>query len=89
MITRRDLAKKIIDYLYGRISLDELVDWAERCLMEEDFEESYFDLIRDILSYIGLSNVPAFGLAWEDCKNFLEKLGYGVQIEIYEKVGNE
>jgi len=48
MITRRDLAKKIIDYLYSRISLDELVDWAERCLMEEDFEESYFDLIRDI-----------------------------------------
>ena len=89
MITTRDLANKLIDYIYNKISLRELVDWAERVFMEEEFEEEHFDIIREILAYIGLSDVAAFGLTWEDCKRFLERLGYGVNIEVYEKSGNK
>jgi hypothetical protein len=34
MITREMLARKLSEYLRHRISLQELVDWAERTMME-------------------------------------------------------
>ncbi|PMQ01810.1 MAG: hypothetical protein CBR30_03830 [Dictyoglomus sp. NZ13-RE01] len=76
MITTKDLASKLINYMYNKISIEELVNWAEKAFMEEEFEEEHFDTIRDILAYIGLSDIIDFHLTWEDCKKFLEKLEY-------------
>ena len=33
-ITRQKIGQKLIDYLYHRITLAELVDWAESAMME-------------------------------------------------------
>ncbi len=79
-ITRKDVARKIADYLHHRIMLEELVDWAENVMMEADFESHDFEAIRDVVSMIGLADVKAFGMTWEDCEHFLSRLGYKARV---------
>ena len=83
-ITRQKVGQKLIDYLYHRITLAELVDWAESAMMEADFEEKDFELVRDIVSRVGLGDVKAFGMTWEDCEDFLLRLGYRLSVKISE-----
>jgi len=82
MITRQTVAEKIKAYLQQRLTLTSLVDWAERAMMENDFEQGYFDEIRDVISRLGLADVRAFGLTWEDIQSFLDQLGYRVSVEV-------
>lgn len=82
MIARHDVAEKLNDYLHHRLTLDEIVSWAEAAMMNEDFDPSDFGNIRDIVARIGLANVRAFGLTWEDCKDFLTRLGYKVRLDV-------
>lgn len=82
MITRREVAAKLTDYLRHRLTLEELVDWAEKAMMEEEFEESYFEELRDILSRLGLADAEKFGLTWEDCEDYLGRLGYRIKVEV-------
>jgi hypothetical protein len=83
-ITRQKTAQKLIDYIYHRITLAELVDWAESAMMESDFEEKDFENVRDIVSRVGLGDVKAFGMTWEDCEDFLSRLGYRISIKVSE-----
>lgn len=83
-ITRQKVSQKLIDYLYHRITLAELVDWAESAMMEADFEEKDFELVRDIVSRVGLADVKAFGMTWEDCEDFLSQLGYRLSVKVSE-----
>lgn len=83
-ITRQKVAQRLIDYLYHRITLTELVDWAESAMMEADFEEQDFEILREIISRVGLADVKAFGMTWEDCEDFLSRLGYRVSVRICE-----
>ena len=83
-ITRQGVAQKLIDYLYHRITLAELVDWAESAMMEADFEEQDFEILREIVGRVGLADVRAFGMTWEDCKDFLSRLGYCVSVTVSE-----
>lgn len=85
-VTRKILFNKIIGYLNHRIGLPELIDWAEQVIMDADFAEQYFDDIRDIVAKIGLANVRAFGLTWQDCEDFWQRLGYRARVEIVELV---
>jgi len=78
--TRTDVIAKIDDYLQHRIDLAELVDWAEQVMMEGDFLDADRDLLRDVVARIGVADVRAFGLAWEDCEDLLRRLGYRVEI---------
>ncbi|MDP6041297.1 MAG: hypothetical protein QGG64_22310 [Candidatus Latescibacteria bacterium] len=75
-ITRDLLADQLKSYLNEQTSLASLVDWAEGAMFESDFEEGDFELIRDIVAKLGVSDVAAFGLTWEDAKSRLESLGY-------------
>ncbi|PYI82223.1 MAG: hypothetical protein DMF05_00250, partial [Verrucomicrobia bacterium] len=75
-ITRQIVADKIVEYLHGKLSQAELVDWAERAMMDADFNESDIDLLSDIVGRLGLADVAEFGLRWQDCEEFLRKLGY-------------
>ncbi len=84
MITRHDVVARLTDYLHHRISLEELVGWAEDAMMEEEFDEHDLEVLRGIVGRIGLANVKEFGLAWEDCEAFLLHLGYCVQIQVTE-----
>jgi len=79
-ITRQMVADKITDYLHGKLSQAELVDWAERAMMDADFDESDTDLLTDIVARLGLADVAEFGLRWRDCEEFLRRLGYRAKV---------
>jgi hypothetical protein len=79
-ITRRIVADKITDYLHGKVSQAQLVDWAERAMMEADFNEPHIDVLSDIIGRLGLADVAEFGLRWQDCEEFLRRLGYRAKV---------
>ena len=81
-VTRHLLADKIVSFLRQETSLAELVDWAERAMVEGAYSEADFDVIADILSHLAVADVKAFGLSWEDCRNYLERLGYQARVEV-------
>ena len=82
VIRREDVAHKLEDYLHQRLTLAELVDWAEKVMQEGDFDEPDLEILRDIVSRLGLADVRTFGLTWEDCSNHLTRLGYRVNVEV-------
>lgn len=51
-------------------------------MLEGDFEDGYFEPQCDVVSRIGLSDVSAFGLTWEDCDGFFRNLGYHARVEL-------
>ena len=75
-ITRQITADKIADYLHGKLSQAELVDWAERAMMDAEFEAADAELLSDIIGRLGLADVAEFGLRWQDSEEFLRRLGY-------------
>jgi hypothetical protein len=79
-ITRRIVADKITDYLHGKVSQAQLVDWAERAMMEADFDEPDIDVLSDIIGRLGLADVAEFGLRWQDWEEFLRRLGYRAKV---------
>ncbi|MFZ3092188.1 MAG: hypothetical protein WA240_16395 [Nitrospirota bacterium] len=84
LVTKKLLVEMLLKYINRTISLAELVDWAEEMVREADFEEGYLELIGDILARIGLADVKEFGLTWDDCYDYLHKLGYDVKVELLE-----
>jgi hypothetical protein len=83
-INRQIAAQKLSDYLQHNITMTQLVDWAETAMMDEELEKQNSELLRDILSRIGLADVRAFGLTWEDCEDFLARLGYKISVTVNE-----
>ncbi|MBI3301471.1 MAG: hypothetical protein HYZ72_05250 [Deltaproteobacteria bacterium] len=81
-LTREIVVRKLEAYLHHQLSLDDLVVWANVAMMEGDFEEEHFDAIRDAVARLGLADVRAFGLTWEECENLLQHLGYHARVEI-------
>ena len=84
MVTRDDVANRLKAYLQRRLGLPELVDWAEDAMRMEEFASAEFDAIRDAVATLGLADVRAFGLTWEDCERLLSDLGYRAKIEIHK-----
>jgi hypothetical protein len=78
-ITRQIVADQIGAYLLHRTSLEQLVDWAERGIMDADFESS---AVRDAVAHLGLADTRAFGLTWDDCQRLLHNLGFAAHVEI-------
>jgi len=84
-ISRQIVANKITDYLHGTVRQTELVDWAERAMMDADFDKSDVDLLTDIVGRLGLADVAEFGLRWQDCEEFLRRLGYRAKVIVSSK----
>lgn len=82
-ITKEKTAAQLGAYLSHGITLDELVDWAEMAMMEGDFPDEGSDVLAEVIARIGVSDVRAFGLTWEDCESMLQKIGYKSRVEIY------
>jgi len=80
-ITRRIVADQLGAYLGGRqeLSLESLVDWAEQQMMDGEFES---DAVRNAVARLGVADVRAFGLTWEDCRDILHDLGFDAQVQI-------
>jgi hypothetical protein len=81
IITKQQLAVNLLNYLQHKTSLNDLVDWAENALMEGDIQDDEPEIVRDILVRLGLADVKAFGLFWEDCNDIMKKLGYVLKID--------
>ncbi len=82
IVTKELVADKIAAYLHHRITLEELVDWAENAMMEGEFDEKDAVSVSRVVARLGVADVRAFGLTWADCEELLGQLGYSARIEI-------
>ena len=82
VVSKETVARKLLAYLRREITLAALVDWAESAMMDAEFAQQDLPVIRDIVARLGLADVRAFGLLWEDCEEMLRRLGYAVRLEI-------
>jgi hypothetical protein len=80
--TRVQVIEKIDDYLRHRITLADLVDWAEQVMMEGDFAAGDYELLRDVVARLGVADVRAFGLTWEECEDLVGRLGYRAEVTL-------
>lgn len=80
-ITKDTVAEKIEGYLHYRIGLKDLVDWAENAVMNGDFDAYDAAVLTEVVARIGVADVRAFGLTWEDCEVLLRRLGYSARVE--------
>jgi cobyrinic acid a,c-diamide synthase len=81
-ITKQTVADKIAAYLHHEITLAQLVDWAELALMEGELTEADASTLSAVIARLGVADVRAFGLAWEDCESLLRQLGFSSRIEV-------
>ena len=49
-------------------------------MMDADFDKHDVDLLTDIVGRLGLADVAEFGLRWQDCEEFLRRLGYKAKV---------
>ena len=83
VITRQGVADQLSAYLRGQQQLADLVSWAEEAMREGEFDESDFIAIRDVVARLGLADLAAFGLTWEDAVEMLSRLGYRATVKIH------
>jgi hypothetical protein len=81
-ITKHVVADQIATYLHHEITLAQLVDWSERALMDGEFAEDDAATLSQVVSRLGVADVRAFGLAWDDCEEMLRKLGFAPRVEV-------
>lgn len=80
IVTREMTGARLTAYLRSELSLEELVDWAERQVMEAQFDSTP---VRDVVARLGVADVRAFGLTWEDCRRLLDLLGLKAQVNVH------
>lgn len=80
MITRETVRDMLLGYLNARIPLPRLVEWAEQALAEEAVAPQDAEVISASLARLGLADVRAFGLTWQDIDATLAALGYQAQV---------
>ena len=81
-ITRQTVAEKLAAYLHHQTPLAQLVDWAENAVMTGEFPPADAPVLTQVVARLGLADVRAFGLTWEDCEQTLRALGYTVRVEL-------
>ena len=82
MITRETVQSHISAYLNHKLSLAELVDWAETALLDDAVDERDASVLRDVVARLGVADVRQFGLTWEDFSNLLARLGYITEVRV-------
>jgi hypothetical protein len=81
-ITRQTAARKLDAYLKGRLTLAALVDWAKDAMCWGEFESPHVATLRDVVGRLGLADVRAFSLDWDECVRLLRRLGYRARVEV-------
>lgn len=82
VITKQTVAEKIAAYLHHEITPAQLVDWAENAIMDGELAERDAETLSPVIARLGVADVRAFGLAWEDCEELLHKLGFSPRVEV-------
>jgi hypothetical protein len=80
MITRQTVRDEILAYLNHKTTLAQLVDWAENAMNEGTLDPQDANVLSDVIGRIGLADVEDFGLSWDDCYDFMSRLGYKVAV---------
>ena len=81
-ITKQTVADKIAAYLHHEMTLAQLVDWAENALLDGEFAEGDARILSSVIGRLGVADVRAFGLAWDDCEELLHQLGFCPRVEV-------
>ena len=81
-ITKKAVASKIAAYLHHEISSKQLVAWAEEQMMDGEVVELDAAVLGFVLARLGVADVKAFGLSWEDCGDLLGQLGYAARVDV-------
>ncbi|MBT3605842.1 MAG: hypothetical protein HOE48_10535 [Candidatus Latescibacteria bacterium] len=81
VITREVLAQKLKNYLSGEEQFEQLISWSEDIMMDGEIATQDFEIIRDIIARLGVSDVASFGLSWEELNAMLNRLGYKTRLE--------
>jgi len=81
-ITRQKVARKLADYLDGKIPVEALVEWAEGAMADGIFPPEESEILAQAVARLGLADVRAFGLTWEDCQDVFRTLGLSAKIEL-------
>jgi cobyrinic acid a,c-diamide synthase len=81
-ITKQTVADQIAAYLHHEITLAQLVDWAESVLLDGELAERDAQTLSAVVARLGVADVRAFGLAWDDCEELLHKLGFSPRVEV-------
>lgn len=82
LVTKQTVADKIAAYLQHEITLAQLVDGSERALMDGELAGRDAKTLSSVIARLGVADVRAFGLAWEDCEELLRKLGFLPRVEV-------
>jgi hypothetical protein len=82
IITKQTVADKITAYLHHEITLTQLVDWAENATLDGELAEGDAKMLSPVIARLGVADVRAFGLAWEDCEELLRKLGFSPRVNV-------
>ena len=51
-------------------------------MMDGDFSEQDVGALSAVISRLGVADVRAFGLTWEDCERLLRQLGYAARVDV-------
>ncbi len=81
MIMRQTVRDHLVEYLNHKLTLAQLVDWAENVMNEGELDPKDAPILRNVIARVGVADVKAFGLTWEDCYDFLSSLGYRVEVK--------
>ncbi len=81
-ITKKTVADKIAAYLHHEITLAQLVDWSEHAILNGELAERDASMLSTVIARLGVADVRAFGLPWEDCEELLGKLGFIPRVEV-------
>ena len=81
-ITKQVVAEQIAAYLRHQMTLAQLVDWSEGALMDGQLAEEDASTLAQVVARLGVADVRAFGLAWEDCEELLRKLGFASRVGV-------
>ena len=81
-ITKKTVAEQITAYLHHKITVVQLVDWAQFATRDGELAEQDRAELRSVLARLGESATRRSGISWEDCQDLLRKLGYSAKIEV-------
>ncbi len=81
MITKQIIAEQLLKYLNHKISLAQLVDWAELSIMNGGLEPNDTKKLMCVLGKIAAADVKEFGLSWNDCESMMTDLGFVLKVD--------
>ena len=82
LTTRDDIMERLASYLHHRMTLAQLVDWAEQVMLGGDFAAGEHAGLREVVARLGVADVRAFGLTWEECEALVGRLGYRAEVTL-------